>query len=177
MLVYVQTLVNIALRRLGPEHLPDSAFLLQLTLVLYVLSQLPLAWIAYGPTAASVTTIAAVILLRIGFVWVLLRLTSFRSRFRQTLTALLGIGALLSLATLPFSVWHEATLNAQPPNLVPTAVILMIMLWALAIDGHILARALSRPFAVGLVVAVAYFFIHMVVLFELRPLTGAVPVT
>jgi len=169
MLVYVQTLINIALRRLGPEDLPDSRFLLGLTLLAYLLLQVPLAWIAYGPSTEIVTTIAVSALLLIGFLWALLRLMGLRSRFRQTLTALLGVSALLSLLSIPFSVWHEATKDVQPATALPSISILAIMLWSVVIDGHIMSRALSKPFAVGLMIAIAYFFLHMRVLFELMP--------
>lgn len=169
MLVYVQALINIALRRLGPEDLPDSGFLLGLTLAAYLLLQVPLAWIAYGPTTEIVTTIAVVALLRVVFMWALLQLTGLQSRFRQALTALLGTSALLSLLSIPFSIWREATIAVQPSTALPSISILAIMLWSLVIDGHILARTLSKPFAVGLMVAVAYFFVHMRVLFELMP--------
>lgn len=171
MLVYVQTLFNIALRRLGPEDLPDSSFLLGLTLAAYVLLQVPLAWVAYGPANVIVTTIGISALLLIGFLWALLRLTGFRARFRQTLTALLGTSALLSFLSIPFSLWREATLDMQSTSALPSIFIFGLMLWSLAIDGHILSRALSRPFAIGLLIAIAYFFLHTTVLFELLPQT------
>lgn len=169
MLVYVQTLLNIALRKLGPEDLPDSGFLLGLTLIAYLVLQVPLAWIAYGPSNAVVSTIGVSAALLVVFLWVLLRLAGFRARYRQTLTALFGTSALLSFMSLPFSVWREATLDLQPASALPSVFIFAIMLWSLAIDGHIFSRALSRPFAIGLMVSIAYFFLHTTLLFELMP--------
>lgn len=175
MLVYVQTLLNIALRKLGPEDLPDSGFLLGLTLVGYVLMQVPLAWIAYGPSNAVLSTIIVSAVLLVVFIWALLRVTGFRQRYRQTLTALLGTSALLSLMSLPFSVWREATVGLQAASALPSIFIFAIMLWSLAIDGHILSRALSRPFAIGLMLSISYFFLHTTILFELLPDTVTVP--
>ncbi|MGI9343083.1 MAG: hypothetical protein ACR2QV_09535 [Gammaproteobacteria bacterium] len=175
MLVYVQTLLNIALRKLGPEDLPDSGFLVGLTLVGYVLMQVPLAWIAYGPSNAILSTIIVSALLLVAFIWVLLRVAGFRQRYRQTLTALLGTSALLSLMSLPFSVWREATVDLQAASALPSIFIFAIMLWSLAIDGHILSRALSRPFAIGLMLSISYFFVHTTILFELLPDTVTVP--
>lgn len=171
MLVYVQALINIALRRAGPEDLPDSGFLLGLTLIAYVVLQLPLALVAYGPDSAVLTTIGVSALLLVAFLWVLLRLTGFQARFRQTLTALLGTSALLSFLSIPFSLWREATLDMEPATALPSIFIFAIMLWSLAIDGHILSRALSRPYAIGLMISIAYFFLHTTVLFELMPET------
>ena len=169
MLVYVRTLVDIALRRLGPEDLPDSGFLLVLTLIAYLVLQLPLALVAYGPNNAIVTAIGVSALLLAVFLWLLLGLAGYRARYRQTLTALLGTSALVSFLSIPFSLWREAALDVQPTAALPSIFIFAIMLWSLAIDGHILSRALSRPFVIGLMVSIAYFFLHTTVLFELLP--------
>lgn len=175
MLVYVRALFGIAIRKLGPEDLPDSGFLLGLTLVAYLVLQVPLALVAYGPSNAIVPSIGASALLLIAFLWVLLALNGYRSRYRQTLTALLGTSALLSLLSIPFSMWRQATHEFQAASALPSIIIFAIMLWSLAIDGHILSRALSRPFVIGLLVSIAYFFLHTSVLFELMP--ENVPVT
>ena len=169
MLVYVRTLFNIALRRLGPEDLPASSFLLGLTLVGYLVAQVPITWITYGPTNAVATTIAVSAAMLIGFLWVLLRLTGYPNRFRQALTALLGTSALLSLLLIPFSLWSQAMLDSERDNTLPGIGILGIIIWSLVIDGHILSRALSRPFVIGLLVAIAYFLLHSTILFELLP--------
>jgi hypothetical protein len=118
MLAYVQTLLNVALRKKGPEDLPDSRFLLGFTFAVYLLLQIPLGWIAYGPSSILVSTIVVSVLLIVAGLWVLLALTGHRSRFRQSLTAM---------------------------------------------------RAISKPFGIGLMIAVAFFFLHTAVLFELMP--------
>jgi hypothetical protein len=51
----------------------------------------------------------------------------------------------------------------------PSTMLFAIMLWSIAIDGHILSRALSRPFGIGLLVAIGYFFLHTSILYELMP--------
>ena len=63
MLVYLRALFGIAMRKLGPEDLPDSGFLLGLTLVAYIVLQLPLALAAYGPSSAIVTSLGATVLI------------------------------------------------------------------------------------------------------------------
>lgn len=163
------------MRRLGPEDIPDSGFLLGLTLVAYIVLQLPLALAAYGPSSAIITSLGATVLLLMTFLWVLLALNGHRSRYRQTLTALLGTSALLSLFSIPFSVWRQATYEVPAASALPSVAIFAIMLWSLAIDGHILSRAMSRPFVIGLLVSIAYFLLHTTVLFELMP--DGMPIT
>ena len=169
MLAYVQALINIVLRRSGPEDLPDSRFLLGLTLAIYLVTQVPLALIAYGPSDVIVRAVVGSLILLFILLWFLLRLTGFRDRYRQTLTAMLGTSALLSALSTPFSLWRQSSLDGGASAATPSTIIFAIMLWSIAIDGHILARALSRPYAIGLFIAIGYFFLHTTILFELMP--------
>lgn len=169
MLAYVQALLNIALRRSGPEDLPDSGFLLGLTVVAYLVTQAPLALIAYGSSEAGLRAVAISIALLFGGLWALLVLAGYRARFRRVVTAMLGTSALLSVISLPFSAWRQATAEIGSGVATPSAIIFAIMLWSIAIDGHIVARAISRPFGIGLLIAIAYFFLHTMVLFEVVP--------
>lgn len=169
MLAYIRALINIAFLKAGPEDLPASQFLLGITLVFYVLAQVPVSVIAYRPGAMPLQIIAVSLLLAVAGLWILLVLTGHRSRYVQTLTALLGTSALLTLLSVPLSLWRQAMSTTDPPSAIPVLGIVVIMLWSIAIDGHILARALSKPFFIGLLVAVAYFFLHTTLLFELVP--------
>ena len=174
MLAYVQALIKIALRRSGPEDLPDSAFLLGLTLFIYLFIQIPLALIAYGPGDVLLQTLTVSLLLLFGGLWALLRLTGYRTRYRQTLTAMLGTSALVSALSIPFSLWRQALLDTEPGVAMPSTFLFAIMLWSISIDGHILSRALSRPFGIGLLIAIGYFFLQTSILYELMPeVTGA----
>jgi len=169
MLAYVKALVNIALRKLGPEDLPDSQFLLILTLAAYLLLQVPLVWIVFGVSGVLAQSIIADVAMLFAFLWLLLRVTGYGSRYRQTLTALLGTGALLSALSMPLSIWHQMAVNRGSGAALPSTIIFAITLWSIAIDGHILSRALSKSYGIGLLVAVAYFFLHTTVLLEIMP--------
>ena len=167
---YVKVLVNIILRRLGPEDLPDSSFLLGFSLAVYLVLQVFLALILFGPSVILIKTLALDIALLTFCLWALLRLTGFQPRFRQTLTALLGTSALLSFLSAPFSLWRQYSINIEADPALPSTVVFAIMLWSLVIDGHILSRALSKPFGIGLIASVVYFFLHALVLSQLlRP--------
>ena len=169
MLAYVQALLSVALRKKGPEDLPDSRFLLGFTFVVYLLLQVPLGWIAYGPSGLLVSTIVVSVMLVVLSLWALLALTGYKTRFRQSLTAMLGTNALLSALSIPFSLWRDITLNYESGVALPSTIIFAIMVWSLVIDGHIISRAISKPFGIGLMVAVAFFFLHTAVLYQLMP--------
>ena len=164
MLAYVRTLINIALRKLGPEDLPDSKFLLGLTLATYVLVDLPLTGMVFGPSIVLVQIIALDLGMLITCLWSLLSLTGHAARFRQTLTALLGTSILLNLLIAPFSYWRQATVGMETQSALPVIAIFSMVLWSLSINGHIISRALSRTYSIGLVIAVIYFILNTFVL-------------
>jgi hypothetical protein len=169
MLAILKAYVNIAFRKLGPEDLPDSRFLLGATLAFYLVVQIPLIRIVFRSTDTLFLTRFVDVALLLVCLWVLLRLTGLGSRYRQTLTALLGTSGLLSMLSIPFNLWSSAVADLTPRPAIPSAFILVIVLWSFVVDGHILSRALSKPFVIGLIVAVTYFFVHTTVLFELVP--------
>jgi predicted neutral ceramidase superfamily lipid hydrolase len=170
MLAIIQAFLNIALRRLGPEDLPDSNFLLGVTFIIYLLTQLPMAWIVFGSTNDIARILLVDATLLIFFLWALLSFTGHRSRLRQTLTAVAGTGALLSILSIPFNVWYATLANPETGPLIPSVIIALIVLWSFVIDGHIISRAIARPFVVGLMIAIAYFFVHTTLLYEFSPL-------
>ncbi|HJP37998.1 MAG: hypothetical protein QF483_02215 [Gammaproteobacteria bacterium] len=169
MLAYVQAFINIALRRSGPEDLPDSSFMLWFTLVVYIATQVPIALITHGLNDVLARTVLVSLALLFGLLWLLLNVAGYRARYKRTVTAMLGTSALLSALSIPFSLWQQVTLEAGSMPAMPTIIIFLIMIWSVTIDGHILSRALSRPYAVGLLIAIGYFFLHTRILFALMP--------
>jgi hypothetical protein len=172
MLAYVQALINIALRKLGPEDLPDSNLLLGVSFAAYLLLQLPLPGLDFGREGApgllfKATAVIAGIL--IGSLWLLLQLTGFRSRYRQTLTALVGTSALLNFISFPIRLWDAGIRDTESQTGLPGMILFVIVLWSLSIDGHILSRALSRPYIVGLLIAIAVFLVQLTTLLEMYP--------
>jgi len=167
MLAYVQALINIALRRSGPEALPDSAFLLGLTLASYLVAQVPIALIIYGSGDVLLSMLAVSLLLLFAGLWILLRLTGYSARYRQTLTAMLGINTLVSLFQLPFSIWYSSLQDAETGPVLPSLFLFALSIWLITINGHILSRALSRPYVIGLLVSFGYFFLELSLFREL----------
>lgn len=169
MLPILAAFLQIALRRRGPEDLPDSRFLLWMAGAVYVLTQAALAASVYATPMALVRSLVLDLLLLCGFLWGLLRLAGHTARYRQTLTAVFGTGALLSACMLPFNYWLNVAAEPGKPLLAPTIGLLAVVSWSLVANGHIFARALSRPFVAGLAISVAYFFLNYLVFAQFGP--------
>lgn len=169
MLRILDVFLQIALRRLGPEDVPDSRFLLLLTGLVYVLAQGLLALPVYHASLMLARSLALDLLLLCGCLWGLLRLTDHAVRYQQTLTAMFGTGALLGVCMLPFNYWLDMAAEPGKANMGPTIGLLAVISWSLAVNGHIFSRAMSLPFAAGLVISLAYFFLNYVVFAQFGP--------
>lgn len=169
MLPILDAFLQIALRRRGPEDLPDSRFLLLVAGLAYVATQAILAASAYGSAGGLVRSLVLDLVLLCGCLWGLLRLSGHAPRYRQTLTAVFGTGALLSVCMVPFNYWLDVAGEPGKPALAPTLGLLAVVSWSLVVNGHIFSRALSRPFAAGLVISVAYFFLNYLVFAQFGP--------
>jgi len=149
---------QVALFRQGPDYLPDSRPLLVFSVAAYVIVDV-LVILALYPRH----NLPPLLLLDVGFlaIWCigLLRIFGFPQRTRQTLTALFGVGALLQIMAFPFTAWPSLGMPFELPLIIRGLVSLSILLWSVAVYGHILSQALSRTYGAGISFAVIYFIV------------------
>lgn len=169
MLAIVDAFMKIALRRLGPEHLPSSPFLLLLSGAAYALIQAAIAAPTYGFSIVLLRSLILDLALLVTCVWGLLQLIGRPARLRQTLTALLGTGALLSALLIPVIYWWQFLADQESGRGVTMAIVVAVIIWSLVVNGHILSRALSAPYVVGIGIAVIYFLLNSVLLEQVAP--------
>ena len=153
MLAIVKAFWQIALFRRGPEDLPDSQPLLLLACAVYMLVDI-FVILALYPSEALVPLLLA----DVGFLalWsaAVLHLFKFAARLQRTLTALYGVGALLQVLASPLTLS-----SAGIPMNLQIAGSLIILLWSVAVYGHIYSRALTRPLGIGLMFSIIYFIV------------------
>lgn len=157
MFALLEAFFQIAMRRRGPEDLPDSSFLLYASLAAYMLAQVPVALEFYGRSMSSLLAILADTGLLALVFWLPLQFTRRTGRYRRTMTALAGTGALLSLVQAPLVFFSGMASTAGQPPVGATLGLLLLLIWSIVVQAHIAARALSSTFWVGLAVALVYF--------------------
>ncbi|NIN38239.1 MAG: hypothetical protein GTO67_05980 [Gammaproteobacteria bacterium] len=168
MRVIVQPFVQICLLRQGPQDLPTSGILLAITLSAYTLLTALLSNVSMSAANAVVWGLISTVLM-VAFTVILLSVQRRPARLVQTLAALAGTGALLTLIALPVFGWlHGADLKAGEGALA-WLIVVVLTLWSLAVTGHILRHALSVPYFVGLVLAVVFYLISVSVFRTLFP--------
>jgi hypothetical protein len=164
-----QAFLQLVLRRIGPEDLPDSGLLLGLAAAAYAATQAVAALQIYGPDVVVVKAVAADVVLLVLAVAVLLKAAGRPERLRRTLTALLGAGALLTVPLVPLNYWMQLFTHAGQAPAAPSIAILALLTWSLTVQGHIFSRALSTSLAPGLLVAVGYFVLNYALILQLAP--------
>ena len=83
-------------------------------------------------------------------------LAGYGSRSLQSLTAIIGCGAIIFLAQVTSLVALSAVLGA---TLAQIAVYLLLF-WSIHVKGHIISRTINRDWYVGLIIAIAVFLLQ-----------------
>jgi hypothetical protein len=158
---------EILLLRRGPQDLPTSRSLLATLILLNIVAGTLLYSGQEGGSSNSLQSIVDIGLSLVMYSAVL-NLRGFRERVVQTLTAFTGTGLLLTLILFPISL----LLGQEGENFYVTAGRLMFMgllIWSLAVDGHIFRHALGTSMMVGTVVAVGIFIARIYILEAVWP--------
>jgi hypothetical protein len=168
----LRTYLNICLLRANPQDLPASHFLLVLSLIAYLSANLVTFSDTVSWARALVASVADTLLL-IALVHSALLIRRLVVRGRQTLAALAGCGAFISLIA-----WMATTIAVKAvapdisdvgtsalPELSPgqTQIILIVSLlcvaWFVLVFGHIFREALNVPIAGGVAIAMLYILV------------------
>lgn len=153
----LQTLFDITLLRRGPEDVPHSWLMFYICAGLWLLALLATlmmvqnfgardAWIATG--SAIVAALCYVVVVAI---------TGFQVRLLQTLSALIGCGALISFAMLVILVLMTPFVGQNIANLGA----FLLLVWSVPVKGHIIARAIDRHWYAGIAIALAIFLLQL----------------
>jgi len=150
----LQTFLDIALWRKGPQDLPASRFLALLVLLVYVLASFVQVHLFKLPLRSAVLIITVDVAMLAGWLWLVLAFFGRRQRFVQTVTALLGVGLLLTLVDIGVRALQLA-LGAG--DLASFWLLLRFFVMAL-IMGRIFMHALDRGLLTGMALTVAIVY-------------------
>jgi hypothetical protein len=150
---------EICILKAAPQDLPASTFLLAVTVAAYFAAGAVVAalqWpLSQAVLAAFLDTVFLTVLCR-----VLLWARMLSGRFVQTLTAMAGSGAVMTLIALPLVFWQTivGVTDANAPTL-PSWLLMIWMVWNMVVVGHILRHALSTVLPLGIGLAAVYAYI------------------
>lgn len=167
MLALIETLFDIIRLRKGPDSIPHSPFLLVVIIAMWLFAGMVMTLLTAELdqkdfVIGTVTGVAGLLC----YVAIVV-LSGKRARLMQTVMALLGCGALLSLMFVAGNVFLTPFLSENISNLIVT----LILLWTVPVEGHIISRAIERHWYVGVVVAMAVFVFQLILYSVMDPAT------
>ncbi len=166
----LQLFIDISLFRANPQDLPKSRFLLGMAIAASVITSVPILL----PRMHEVSLVAAAILMNLFLILIILRgglyFMELEQRFMQAATALFGADAILNLPALMLDM---LLLGEEIDGISALVVILHVMLviWSLAVVGHILRHTLNIRFAAGVAIALVYAMLIRMLIQQLLPAT------
>ncbi len=165
MLALLKTLFDIIRLKKGPDAIPYSWIITIIALMLWLVAGFVIASMTEGMSEEDflVGTFTGVVGLACYAAIVVL--TGRTPRLLQTLTAIIGCGAVLSFMYVAGTLVLAPLLSAGVTNLVVT----LILLWSIPVEGHIIARAIDRHWYVGVVAAMAVFIFQLFLYGVLNP--------
>ncbi len=143
---------DIALFKKAPQDVPASGVLLRFVVFVYALISFMMLYMSTSVFNA-VLQVAVELLLVFAFCKGLLYWIGKPERYQQTFIALVGIDALMSFFSFPALAALSSPNNG---SVLGFFAVVGLMLWHLAVTGHILRHALSQPFIFGFGVALLY---------------------
>lgn len=147
----IQQLFAICLFQKGPQHLPKASVVLAVLLISNAAVNFLMLNMNGGGWASGLQTLTA-LLLDVLFISVCLLGAGKLPRLTQTLSALLGVDAIISFLALP----AMATLVLGQGGIVVFLLMVILIVWHWAVIGHILRHALDQRLSFSLGLALLY---------------------
>ena len=147
-------------------------WLLRAVLVIYLVLGVVVLSLDNGLEWRSAAKVLVDLALLAGITWGTLSWRRLQVRFTQTLTALLGTGIVLSMVALPVVRWLYLSSAAGGVDPAAAMIWFVLLVWSLAVMGHVMRHALQGSYALGAMVAVGYLVAQMSLLDLLFPESG-----
>jgi hypothetical protein len=139
----------------NPQDLPSSYFVKYLALGSYAVVALASALLSQSLAYALISVFVDMAML-VGLAYAGLWVRNLSGRTTQTVTALAGTGTVIGIAGFPVMAWLQSTANDPP--LLTSLLLLALVIWNVAVIGHILRHALSLPLWAGMGISVFYVY-------------------
>jgi len=165
MLALFLTLFDIIRLRKGPDAIPYSWIVSFITLILWLLAGLAITAATDGMNDRDFLNGTFTGVVGLACYAAVIVSHGHTPRLLQTVSAILGCGAMISFLFLASNVVLGYVAQETTVRLVGT----LILLWSVPVEGHIIARAIDRQWFIGIIMAIAVFIFQLYLYTYLDP--------
>ncbi|AGS39034.1 hypothetical protein CYCME_0693 [Cycloclasticus zancles 78-ME] len=164
--------VDLCLIKKGPQDVPDSTILLKAVFFIYFLSGSLLLSSSMAFGEAVVQSFIETILLGL-FVYILLSFFALKNRFNQSVTAIYGSGALITVISAPFVFLMGGMTGNEGSTGVLGLVVFLIVCWSFAVLANIIRQTIQKSLGVSLLLTFCYLYLSYHVIQLIYPVEVA----
>lgn len=162
----IELFLGICLLQKGPQDIPYSRFLCWFIFAIYLIVNCAVLALQ-SDMLILIAQLTVQLVYTVAFFWICLWISNQRLRFPQSMTAVFGTDAFISLVALPLLGW----ITAEPQSPSIYMILFGLMVWQIVVTGHILRNALSARFSFGFGLALLYFYLSFQLMTHLFPLS------
>ena len=155
-----QKIIIMLLLKSAPQDLPFSTGLMARVVVLYFISGIVVVTGMVEPSLAM-----GRMLLNIGiilfFSYVVLSSLNLKTRFVQTVTALVGTGIVFNLLAWPVLSFGDMEQESTAAMQILSLIVLMLISWEILVTAHIFRNALGTKMTQAVILSMALFFVTL----------------
>ncbi|MBL4744373.1 MAG: hypothetical protein JKX87_07070 [Cycloclasticus sp.] len=149
--------IDICLMKRSASDVPDSKFLLRGAFLTYALSGTILLLNNAVFLDAVIQALAETVLLAV-FVYGLTLFFSVPNRFSQSITAIYGSGALITVLSTPFAYWIELLAENDESTGLVGLVLFLIVCWSFIVMGNIIRETIQKSMTASLLLTFCYLY-------------------
>lgn len=98
-----------------------------------------------------------------SFYFLVILIAGHSGRYLQSLTAIFGVDAIITAIYLVGFI----TIRQFADDATTLSFVWLITGWSVAVEGHIISRAIDRPWAIGIAIAVASYILLLLTYWQL----------
>ncbi len=169
-LTLFKTFVEIIFLRKGPDDIPHSSVLFVMVVAIWLMVGILAVMVVESYQSSSFLVDLILAFVGLGIYAIAVNLFGKGARLMRCFTTILGCSIVFSILQFGGSLAFPMLLAENEANW----ALLLIWLWSVPVEGHIIARTIEQQWIVGFLAAFAVLLVQLNLLAVLKPMLGPV---
>jgi len=159
----LKTFLDILLLRKGPDSLPKSWLVFYIALFISIFVSIATREIVTNGVDTKHDISLILTIINASFYFLVILIAGYPGRTLQSLTAVFGVDAIITAIYLAGFI----LIRQFADEVTTLSFVWLVTGWSVAVEGHIISRAIERPWAIGIAIAVASYILLLFTYWQL----------